>query len=281
MRKQYYNLHFKVMEEDFELFAGAVADFPFKGIEERNDELVICFEEPDYSKNLKYEILEEAKKYIPEISFISEENITERNWNEEWESHVEAIRVNENIAILPQWRVNEFDCPIKIIINPKMSFGTGHHASTRLACRLAEKYVKTRPFWLDVGCGTGVLAILAKKLGAIRVFAFDNNDWAFENAKENLELNGEGDSIELDLLDIDTLALPQADGILANLNRNLILESLAKFSESLKSKKGLLIIAGILVFDREEIETALKSNNFTVLEFIVEEEWISFCAKSN
>jgi ribosomal protein L11 methyltransferase len=160
-----------------------------------------------------------------------------------------------------------------------MSFGTGHHASTRLACRLAEKYIKKGTFWLDVGCGTGILAILAEKLGATKVFAFDNNDWAVENARENFERNSVSEKVELSLLDIDNFELPSTDGILANLNRNIILESLPKFKIALSESKGFLIIAGILVFDRTEIESALIKNGFEILEFIIEEEWISYCAK--
>ena len=115
--------------------------------------------------------------------------LDDRNWNAEWEASIEPVVVNDRIVIVPEWRTEEFSQPLRLVITPKMSFGTGHHATTRMMCRLMEQYVQPDSTWIDVGTGTGVLAILAALLGARDVFAFDNDEWSFVNSQENIERN--------------------------------------------------------------------------------------------
>jgi len=176
---------------------------------------------------------------------------------------------------MPEWKKSESSTEIPIIINPKMSFGTGQHETTRLIARLLEKYCEPNQKWIDVGTGTGVLAILAIKLGSQSVFAFDNNEWAIENARENIILNKVEDSILLQEADIEEIELPSANGITANLFANLVIYGLEKFRKSLLENKGILLISGILRYQEEEIINEAKKKGFEPLEVIYEEEWLA------
>jgi ribosomal protein L11 methyltransferase len=155
-----------------------------------------------------------------------------------------------------------------------MSFGTGQHETTRLVSKLMEKYVQPNQFWIDAGTGTGVLAIIAVKLGAQSCYAFDNNSWSAENAIENVELNKVQDKIRIEEVEIDEVILPTADGIVANLYANLIIANVHKFADALKIGAPLLV-SGILVYDKDEVISAAQNAGFKLLEFIQEADWVA------
>ncbi|MBI5326066.1 MAG: 50S ribosomal protein L11 methyltransferase [Ignavibacteriae bacterium] len=179
------------------------------------------------------------------------------------------------MGIAPEWKISELGTKIKIAINPKMSFGTGEHSSTRLMCILAEKAIKEGSYWIDAGTGTGILAILAVRLGAGKVLAFDNNYWSIENAVENINLNNVSDKVEIKETDIDEFEFPDCDGILANLFLNLLLPSFKKFYKGLEKKKGELLVSGILIYNKDEIIKAATDAGFVIINSIVEDEWIA------
>ncbi|MBM2815889.1 MAG: hypothetical protein HW421_2651 [Ignavibacteria bacterium] len=137
--KDYINITISIPEEDYDQFYAASMDLPIEGIEEKFDELIICFEKDKLKESVHSEIINIVKYFGEKAKIISEDCITEKNWNEEWEKSVAPVMVSERIAIVPEWRKEEVDCEIKIVVNPKMSFGTGHHCSTRLMCRLMEE----------------------------------------------------------------------------------------------------------------------------------------------
>ena len=217
-------------------------------------------------------------KIYPESEIIKEEIITEKNWNEEWEKHVKSIIISDRIGIAPEWRRDEIDNEIKLIINPKMSFGTGHHSTTRLMCKMMEKYVKTGSSWIDAGTGTGVLAILAIKLGAKKCIAFDNNSWSIANAAENFERNAVSNQIELLEGDVRDLKFNPTDGIAANINKNLIVDSLGFFKNYMK-RDAILLLSGILIYDSDDLNKELDLSGFDIVETMTEDEWISYCVK--
>lgn len=280
LKNKYLNIKIAINEENYEFLYAEISELPFAGIEEQTDELVICFEEHNYTDEIQKIIEEALLKIQPDSKIIEKYSIEDKNWNEEWEKNVPAIEVNERIGIAPTWKINELNTEIKIAINPKMSFGTGSHTSTRLCCKLMEKTVKKGSFWIDAGTGTGILAILAVLLGAEKCLAFDNNQWSIENSNDNFILNNVDKNIELLDGDIDNLELPEADGIAANLFINLINSSFPTFYKSLKNKEGDLIVSGILSYSIDEVlENAIK-NNFDVIEVLIEEEWAGFHFKA-
>lgn len=273
--KNYVNMHIAVKEECYENAVAFLQFFEFTGIEERFDELIITMKSDYFNDDIKNQIIEMIKNADPDAKLIRTETIEEINWNEEWEKNVQPIRINDEIVITPEWKKDDLDAKYKIVINPKMSFGTGEHQTTRLISRLMQKNIKSGQFWIDAGTGTGVLAIFAVMLGAESVYAFDNNIWSIENAKENFELNAVSDQITLEELDIENCTLPEADGIAANLFLNLVVPSLPVFYKSLKNKKGDLLISGILKYHLEDILEAAKEIGFSHVETIFEDDWIA------
>ena len=281
MKNSYINIHLYIPDEFQELVYANIYDLEFSGIEEKFDEIIITFETPKFTPKFKEELLERIGAAYSGFALIKEENIEDKNWNEEWEKNVPVIEINERIAITPSWKSDNVKQALKILINPKMSFGTGDHPTTRLSCRLLEKNLSEGSFWIDVGTGTGVLAILASKLGADRVIAFDNNIWSIENAEENFILNDVQDKIELLENDIDTYIIPNCDGIVANIFLHLAKQAFPKFRDALKFTNGHLILSGILSYDDEIILESAKKYGFELIELLHEEEWSGYHFKYN
>lgn len=279
--QNYINVSVRVSENLADIAIAYISLFKTEGIEERDDELIVCFREENWNPEVKSHLSEILKSIDESVIVKDEIKVSEQNWNELWEKEVPVVIVNDGIGIAPTNKMNQLDTKIKIEINPKMSFGTGTHASTRLMCRMEEKYVRPGSTWLDAGCGTGVLAILAAKLGAAKVIAFDNNEWAIMNSKENFVLNDTDRIIELNDWDLDDIDLPRTDGILANLNLGIVLNSIPKFRQSLKDSKGILIVSGILYDNFDEVAGAAAANGFSHLETLQDEEWISIVFRAD
>jgi len=170
-------------------------------------------------------------------------DIAQINWNLEWEKNFEPVLVENQCHIRADFHDAVPGMPWEVVINPKMSFGTGHHATTYL---MVDYLLRNQPVGmsvLDAGCGTGVLAILAKKMGSEATYAYDNSDWAVENAIENTRIN-QTEGVEVLLGDIETLNFPiQFDLVLANINRNVLLAEIPAYVENLKSG-GILVTSG-------------------------------------
>ncbi len=273
--QNYINISLSVNSELTDTAVAFLSLYNTDGIEEREGLLVVCFREENWNGETRDSLVNTMKMVSPDIAIVSEEKVAEQNWNEIWEKEVPVIVVTDTVGIAPSRKIDQLNTKIKIEINPKMSFGTGTHPSTRLMCRMMEQHIAPGTTWLDVGCGTGVLAVLAVRLGAAKVIAFDNNEWAIENSKENFKLNDVETAVELYDWDIDDVELPLADGILANINLDIILNSLPKFTKSLRKGSGLLIVSGILAENEEEVIEKAKSYALTHVETMDDEEWVS------
>lgn len=193
------------------------------------------------------------------------------NWNEVWESNFQPI-------IAGNWALRaEFHQPVttvqhEIIITPKMSFGTGHHATTFMMIQHMQQIDFTGKRVLDFGTGTGVLAILAHKLGASEVIAIDNDQHSIENAMENFEKN---DVNNIELLLADTASAEGIfDIILANITRNVIQENFSLFDKHLL-KEGMLLLSGLLTEDEKAILSLAAKYNFVLQKNLQRENWIS------
>ena len=284
--KNYINVSISVREEDFEIAYAILTDLNFIGMEEKFDEIILSFEEKNWNDTVKENLEKSFDELLPSAKITKIETLSEKNWNEEWEKNVEPVKISENIVITPEWKSKEFNCKHKIIINPKMSFGTGQHSTTKLMAKMLEKFMleksekqnseKQKNIWIDAGTGTGVLAIIAAKLGAKKVYAFDNDDWAFENAKENVVANKVEKIVEVSQSGISEFDFPKADCILANMFLGLLISSFQLFYKSLFDSKGILFVSGILVYDREELLNSAQQNGFILLEETQEMEWCCF-----
>ncbi|MBC7776104.1 MAG: 50S ribosomal protein L11 methyltransferase, partial [Phycisphaerae bacterium] len=195
-----------------------------------------------------------------------------QNWNELWESNFQPVVVGDFCAVRA-----DFHEPIKsvkweLVINPKMAFGTGHHETTWQCIAAIEHLPLSGAKVLDYGCGTGILAILAAKQGAVEVEAVDIEDESYRNTVENCATNG----VENVTARLGTLAAIQGhdfDGILANINRHVILESLPALAKLLKPK-GWLLISGILLTDEAVVTEAAEAAGFSKKEMKSRGNWL-------
>jgi len=181
--------------------------------------------------------------------------IKQENWNQQWEDNFNPVEINKDCFIRAHFH-DKIDCNYEIIITPKMSFGTGHHETTFLMMNEMFQIDFKNKKVLDMGCGTGVLAILSKKLGASDIQAIDIDEWSYENSVENAILNNteEIDFKLGDVADIDR----KFDVVLANINRNIILEDINKYIDSMNRNSDLLLsgfLSEDVVIIRDKVES--------------------------
>lgn len=176
--------------------------------------------------------------------------IEKQNWNQLWESNFEPVQVEDFVGIRAGFHQPMTGVTHEIVITPKMSFGTGHHATTYLVMQAMKGLNFKDKKVLDFGAGTGILAILAEKLGAASVLAIDNDDWCIENALENVAIN---QSVGISVEKADSAQLnEQYEMILANINKHIILENLPYLQDALIDG-GTILLSGLLVEDESDI----------------------------
>ncbi len=178
-------------------------------------------------------------------------NLPEQNWNELWESNYEPVIVEEQCLIRAPFHQKPDSIPFDIVIQPKMSFGTAHHATTQLMIRFLLHADLRHKQVLDMGTGTGVLAILAAMKGAEKVVAIDTDEWAFENATENCQRNGVNET-QVILGDVSAIPDTVFDVFLANINRNVLLRDLINYDTHLVIH-GQAFLSGFYTEDIESI----------------------------
>lgn len=193
------------------------------------------------------------------------------NWNEEWEKNFEPINVENQVSIRAEFHGNQ-GLPQEIIIQPKMSFGTGHHATTYLMIQQMLDMDFSGKTVLDMGCGTSVLAIFAKQKGAGKTVAIDIDEWSVENSKENAERN----NVELEISQgtAENLGNENFDIILANINRNILISDIPTYV-SVLNEGGSLLLSGLCFFDVADILEVCTQQNLTLKKQIQREEWVS------
>ena len=208
--------------------------------------------------------------------------IKQMNWNSEWEKNFEPILVNDLVSIRAPFHKNPLpmDIGIKydIVIEPKMSFGTGHHETTHLMIEHLINLDLNDKTVLDMGCGTGILAIFAEMKGASKLDAIDIDPWCYENSLENIQRN-KSKHITVFQGDASLLNKKKYDIIIANINRNILLQDLSTYSKCL-NEKGVLLLSGfysedIPIIDKEAVRNKLKltkkleRNNWIGLKYVI------------
>jgi ribosomal protein L11 methyltransferase len=197
--------------------------------------------------------------------------VKEKNWNEEWEKNFQPVVIDQFCAVRADFHQPISGVEHEIIITPKMSFGTGHHATTYIMILFMQHQDVKGKRLLDFGTGTGILAILAETLGATEVTAIDNDDWSIDNAAENISVN-KCRRIRLSKAE-DLKELEQFDVILANINRHVILANMLDLKQHLASG-GVLIVSGLLPDDAPVIEAKAAENDLRILEQKNYNNWI-------
>jgi len=254
-----------VSETDAEILIAHLSNLGYEGFEETGDMLKAFINEAEFSEDALSSLLESLKfTYNTEL-------IEPRNWNEEWEKNFEPVIVDDFVAVRADFHQPITNVEREIIITPKMSFGTGHHATTFLMMQQMRQLDFTNKTVFDFGTGTGILAILAEKLGAKSVYAIDNDEWSIANAKENVARNNCA-AITLSLEDKPDINC-MFDIILANINKNVILTYISELVKRL-NKSGQLLVSGLLKEDEPDILQAAKQLSLNHISTRHENKWI-------
>lgn len=204
---------------------------------------------------------------------VTQKTIPPHNWNASWEENFPVVEIGNFCQIIASFKKASPDFEYTIRIDPKMSFGTGHHETTRLAVRQMQELDFLDKNVLDMGCGTGVLGILASRMGAAHVLGIDIDPWSYENVAENSALN-RVKNMETLLGDVSVIPDVMYDVILANINRNVLLQDVQAFSQHLKPG-ALLISSGYYRRDAEIIENAFGQAKLNLKRTLEENAWLS------
>ena len=260
----------KPVEPGIEILMAELAQIGFESFVELEYGLEAYIPQTDFKEESLQEVtLLKNPEFL--IEYITN-TIAPKNWNEVWESDFKPIVVNNRCAVRA-----DFHEPIasdyEIIITPKMSFGTGHHQTTYMMLQHVLDLELEGASVLDMGCGTGVLAILAIKKGARSVDAIDIEPWCFENTKENALLNAckpiqvyEGDAL--------LLVGKKYDVIIANINKNVLLQDIPTYASCLNAK-GTLLLSGFYAADIEDIKRVCTSVKLEYTSHLERENWVA------
>lgn len=273
MHQVFYQFNFELPNQpETEKLIALLSEQGFDGFVEEEEGLTafipeLKFKEDEFEKVLeKFSILSYTKSEI--------ENI---NWNKKWEDEYEPVIVGKFAGIRAHFHQPLKNVAHEIIITPKMSFGTGHHATTSMMIRLMEQVDFKDKTVFDFGTGTGVLAILAEKLGAASILAVDNDEWSITNSLENCQKNG-CTKVAVKLAD-SVEKKEQYDIILANITLNIITANLKAIAAASKPG-GRLLLSGFLKSDETAITKAVNAAGFTKKEVLNSKDWIAvLCEK--
>lgn len=265
-----------IKAENAEIIGALLSQINQEGWEEQEDNFQVYFNEEAWGTSEVQEAINSiSKDYNLSLEVNDMENI---NWNEKWESDYEPVYIDDLVYIKSTFHPQK-DFPYTIVIQPKMSFGTGHHATTKLMCMLVMELDVKNKSVVDIGTGTGILALLAKMRGADYVLATDYDIWCYENTLENIELNNIK-GIEVQQSDtLDTIT-QQFDVIIANIHKNYQLENLQGMY-NLLNEKGFLLISGFYENDSKELLNLANSIGLIAHSIKVENNWCAICLYKN
>lgn len=239
------------------------------GFEEREDALLVYFPQEAYTTAVQQLIAELQQQHNLQVAT---QTILNQNWNAQWESDYQPVIVDDFCAVRATFHPPITTVEHELIVTPKMSFGTGHHATTYMMMRQMRDLDVAGQIGLDYGCGTGVLAILAHRLGAAELDAVDIDEWAYHNTLENLTLNGVKTSLQVYEGTLDVVPKRSYDFILANINRNVILDTLPDMAARLKPN-GWVLASGFLEQDVPLIVEKAATLGLQQQHLIEREQW--------
>lgn len=254
---QYLQLSVRCSPEFSEVLIAELAELGFDVFEESSDGFSAFAEENQPDFDACKELLEKYAEFTA-LSY-SVRKVDRQNWNSEWENNYPPVVIDEAILIHTDFHKIEKTYPYHIRITPKMSFGTGHHATTSQMLSFLLQFPVQGLRVVDAGCGTGILAIMAEKCGASEVTGFDHDAWCIENSEENFQLNHCKNCKALLASGISILGPEPADLILANINKNIILQELPDYYRFLQPG-GSLFLSGFYSSDVADIhEIAIRT----------------------
>lgn len=268
------------LDSDFtEILMAELAEAGFESFVETDEGLSAYIPEEDFNETVLQALI---AKYSETTAIASSwKSLERKNWNEEWERSYEPIEVGKEIRVRATFHEPDPGFTYDLLIQPKMSFGTGHHETTWLVMNEQLNLPHDGLSIMDVGCGTGILAILASKLGAKSLLGFDIDEWAVENTAENFAMNGLGEEAEVFKGTINEVpADKKFGGILANINRNILLDEIQKYVSHLLPG-GWLVTSGFYEMDQADIENCGAENGLTKLRSNTRNQWATVIFEKN
>jgi ribosomal protein L11 methyltransferase len=277
---EYVELRISLNDDFHELLIAELFDLDFEGFEQEEDLLIGTIPTHRFDDSKREEIEKMLMKFGGESSVLSEKIIPDQNWNEAWERTIQPQTIGK-FYVHPTWSTSksELEDHIELIIDPKMAFGTGYHATTRVMLEWLPEVIQKGDKVLDAGTGTGILGIAALKLGASSAFGFDIDEWSKTNAYENMLLN-EVENFEVKLGSTEVIPDGEKyDVVLANINRNALID-LVPILLSFLTEGGKLLLSGLLENDEPVMlkQEALKKLNH--IDTRQHQEWIAILFKS-
>lgn len=269
----YLQVEFETVNEgESEILIALLAEAGFESFEETENSLLAFKKEAEFEEGS----LEEILKIVPVNYAIS--IVPQQNWNAQWEESFEPILVKDFVGIRAFFHLPIQTVKHEIIITPKMSFGTGHHATTYMMIEQMEAMDFANKNVVDFGTGTAVLAILAEKMGAASITAIDYDEWSIENSIENA---GNNNCSHIHLVQAETITPGNSyDIILANINLNVILNNLAAI-KAVSKKGSIILLSGFMKADEVTMGKALEETGISQLKTTQKGEWISILAQMN
>ncbi len=264
--KKYFKIQIEITStEKGEILIAQLSDILFYAFEQENNLLNAYINEINFDEEKLKEILPANTAFLKTI-------IEEENWNKQWEHSIGPVIVHDFAAIRPSFHKPVKGVKYELIITPKMSFGTGHHATTYLMIELMETMNFIGKNVIDFGTGTGVLSILAEKCGASKIIAIDFDDWSIRNATENIEANHCQNIL---LKQQESLSeIKPADILLANINLNILnLESSA--IAGLLKPGSLLLVSGFLIPDEQKMQHIFEEKDLVKKQTKQRGDWLA------
>lgn len=276
-------LHHTLCETDADLCVDALAGLGFESFETEDNRLTAYIPKPEYEKNIA-----DINTLLAGYTSITErqdELIPDQDWNAVWESSYEPVRFGDFCFVHAPFHEPLQEVKYNIRIEPKMSFGTAHHPTTALMIKFLQENPPVGEKVLDMGCGTGVLGILAAMQGAKSVTGIDVDEWAYRNALENVQANGFSEQkgecpFSIRLGDARLLSGNKFDRIIANINRNILVGDMQAYSDALEVG-GSLYLSGFYLEDMEVLERACNAHRLFYKQHHNQDNWAAmlFCKK--
>lgn len=273
----YLEFKIKCLDEFQEILIAELAEIGFDSFLENEDGIDAYILESEFNREKFTEVLSEYQQ-AGQIS-LTEGLMPKVNWNEEWEKNYDPIEVEDLVYVRASFHESKPGFKHEIVINPKMSFGTGHHATTFQMLRHQGELNHSSRRVLDVGSGTGILAIMAQLLGARQVEAFDIDDWCVDNGNENFDLNGLTTRMGLGTIR-EVNPVGPFEIVLANINKNVLLDELEIYS-GLLTTDGFLLLSGFYTEDIEDLINAAAPFGLVLRKKSSKDNWAALILQKN